>query len=132
MRCDKCPSPAHCNFLSESDRLGMDNSKLVNNISQCIFLINLISISKKVTSLEREIASIETVMAQLAQRRVFLLTKMNGLSPTARISSDILVKNFQIACQPVYKNNFRSSQAVTPLFIRSICRRWRDVAWSTP
>ena len=87
---------------------------------------------KKMTSLEGEIASIETIMAQFAQRRVFLRRKMNGLSPTARIPSDILSKIFQIACQPVYKKNYGSRQAVTPLFIGSVCRLWRDVAWSTP
>ena len=71
-------------------------------------------------------------MAQFAERHVLLRRKMNGLSPMARIPSDILIKIFQIACQPVYKKNFRSKQAVTPLFIGSICRLWRDVAWSTP
>ena len=134
MRCDKCFSPAHCSDVlsdSASHRLGTDNSKLVKNISHSFFDKTNIYV-KKVTSLEREIASIETVMAQFAQRRVFLRRKMNGLSPTARIPSDILIKIFQIACQPVYKNNFRSRQAVTPLFIGSICKLWRDVAWSTP
>ena len=51
------------------------------------------------------------------------------MSPTARIPSEILIEIFQISCQPVY-NGYR--QAVTPFFIGSICRRWRDVAWSTP
>ena len=36
---------------------------------------------------------------------------------------------FRITCQPV-DNGYR--QAVTPLFIGSICKLWRDVAWSTP
>jgi hypothetical protein len=68
-------------------------------------------------------------MAQFAQKRVFLRRRINELSPTARIPSEILIEIFQIACQPV-EIGYR--QTVTPLFIGSICRRWRDVAWSTP
>ena len=47
----------------------------------------------------------------------------------ARIPSEILIKIFQIACQP---DDSGYKQAVTPLFIGSICSLWRDVAWSTP
>ena len=82
-------------------------------------------------SLEGEIASIDTILAQIAQRRVFVRRRINGLSPTARIPSEILIEIFQIACQPVDKG-YRVRRAVTPLFIGSICRLWRDVAWSTP
>jgi hypothetical protein len=69
------------------------------------------------------------MMAQFAQRRAFLKRRINALSPTARIPSEILTEIFQIACQPV-DNGHR--QAVTPLFIGSICGLWRDTAWSTP
>ena len=69
---------------------------------------------------------------QLAQRRLFLLRKINELSPTARIPLDILIEIFQIACKPVYDGYYKSRQAVTPFFIGSICRLWRDVVWSTP
>ena len=71
----------------------------------------------------------ETIIAQFARRRVFLRRRINGLSPTARIPSEI--KIFQIACQPV-DNSYRARQAVTPLFIGSICKRWQDVVWFTP
>ena len=70
--------------------------------------------------------------AQLAQRRLFLLRKINELSPTARIPLDILIEIFQIACKPVYDGYYKRKQAVTPFFIGSICRLWRDVVWSTP
>ena len=86
---------------------------------------------KKVVSLEEEIASIETIMAQFAQRHVFLRRRINELSPMAKFPSEILIEIFQIACRPVY-DGYKAKQAVTPLFIGSICRRWRDVTWSTP
>ena len=70
-------------------------------------------------------------MAQFAQRHVFLRRRINELSPMATIPSEILIEIFQIACQPVYNGN-NAGQAVTPLFLGSICRRWRDVTWSTP
>ena len=69
------------------------------------------------------------MMAQLARRRAFLRGRQNGLSPTARIPSEVLTEIFQMACQPVDNGH---KQAVTPLFIGSICRLWRDTAWSTP
>ena len=78
-----------------------------------------------------EIASIETIIAQIAQRRVFIRRRINELSPTGRIPSEILIEIFRIACQPV-KNDYRANKSVTPFFIGSICSRWRDVAWSTP
>ena len=68
-------------------------------------------------------------MVQFAQRRAFLRRRINGLSPTARIPSEILTEIFQTACQLVDDDH---KQAVTPLFIGSICRLWRDIAWSTP
>jgi len=68
-------------------------------------------------------------MAQFAQRRAFLRRKINGLSPTTRIPSEILTEIFQIACRPIDNGH---KQAVTPLFIGRICRLWRDSAWSTP
>ena len=72
------------------------------------------------------------MMAQLAQRRASCRRRINELSsPTARIPAEILIGIFQIACQPVNKGH-GAWQAVTPLFIGSICRQWRDVAWSTP
>ena len=80
-------------------------------------------------SLEGEIESIDTMMAQFAQRRASLRRKINAMSPTARIPPEILAEIFQIACQPV-DNGHR--QAVTPLFLGSICRLWRDIVWSTP
>ena len=71
-------------------------------------------------------------MAQLGQRHAFCRRRINELSsPTARIPPEILIEIFQIACQPV-DDDFRARQATTPLFIGSICRFWRDVAWSTP
>ena len=124
---DEC---VHCNLLFESHRLGTDNSESVNNLSQHFFDKTNIYL-KKVASLEEEIALIETKMAQLAQRRVFLRRKINGLSPMTKIPSDILIEIFQIACKPVY-NSYKVWQVATPLFIGSICRLWRDVAWSTP
>ena len=84
----------------------------------------LIFISKKEVGWEGEMEAIETMMAQLTRRRTFLRGRQNGLSPTTRIPSEVLIGIFQMACQPV--------DAVTPLFIGSICRLWRDTAWSTP
>jgi len=83
--------------------------------------------SESVASLEAEIESIGTMMARFEQRRAFLRRRINGLSPTARIPSEILTEIFQVACRPV-----GHKQTVTPLLIGSICRVWRDVAWSTP
>jgi F-box-like len=127
MLCDKCLSPVQFNLLSESDtRLGTDNSELVSNLSHH-FLDRTNIYLKKVADLVQFGPS----TAQLAQRRMFLRRKINELSPTARIPTDILIEIFQVACKPVY-HSYGSSQAVTPLFIGSICRQWRDVAWSTP
>ena len=87
---------------------------------------------KKVVSLKGEIASIETTMAQLAQRRASYRRRINELSShTARIPSEILLEIFKMVCQPV-DNGHGAIQAVTPLFIGSICRLWRDITWSTP
>ena len=86
---------------------------------------------KKVVNLG-ELASIEAIMSQLARRRASCRRRINELSSTtARIPSEILSEIFLIACQPV-NDGRRSRKAVTPPFIGSICRRWRDVAWSTP
>jgi F-box-like len=127
MLCDKCLSPIHCqcNLLSNSDRLGTDNPESVNNLSQH-FLDKSNIYLKKVANLVQFAPS----TAQLAQRRLFLRRKINELSPMARIPSEILIEIFQIACKPV-RDGYTSSQEVTPLFIGSICRLWRDVAWST-
>ena len=70
-------------------------------------------------------------MAQIAQRRVFVRRRINGLSRTARLPLGILIEIFRIACQPV-KNDYGANKSVTPFFIGSICSRWRDVAWSAP
>ena len=95
-----------------------------------VFLTKLRSISKKkLVSLEEKIASIDTVLLQIARRRASLMRRINGLLPIARIPSEILIKIFQIACQPIA---YGYRKAVTPLFIGSICGLWRDVAWSTP
>ena len=130
MLCDKCLSPVYSDQLSdgdsESDRLGTDNSESVNNLSQPFLDKTNIDL-KKVANMMQFAPS----TAQLEQRRRFLLRKFNELSPTARIPLDILIEIFQIACKPVY-DGYRSKQAVTPLFIGSICRLWRDIAWSTP
>ena len=86
----------------------------------------------KVVGLGEELASIETITSQLARRRASCRRRINELSSTtARVPSEILIEIFRIACQPV-KNGRRTRKAVTPLFIGSICRQWRDVAWSTP
>ncbi|KAF8804076.1 hypothetical protein BYT27DRAFT_7243853 [Phlegmacium glaucopus] len=108
MLCDKCLSPVDWNL--SPGKLGTDTSE-------------------SVASLEGEIELIETMMAQFAQRCAFLRRRINGLSPTARIPPEILTEIFQIACQPIDNGH---KQAVTPLFIGSICRLWRDIAWSTP
>ena len=126
MSCDNCFSPAH----RGSDTSGIDTLESVGNLSRLFQQKKLTSdyYSKKVASLEGEIGAIDTKMAQLAQRRAFLRRRINGLSPTARIPSEILIEIFQMACRPV-DNGHR--KAVTPLFIGSICRLWRDIAWST-
>ena len=85
----------------------------------------IVSISK-VASLEGEIASIEInmaqfapgpSMAQLTQRRTFLRRKINELSATARIPSDILIEIFQLACEPVNcATDWRSRQPASLLW----------------
>ena len=83
-------------------------------------------------SLGGKLSSIESIMAELAERRASCRRMINELSsPTAKIPTEILIEIFQIACQPV-DNGHRTRKTVTPLFIGSICRQWRDVAWSTP
>ena len=129
MLCDNClsPAPVHWKLLSESDdRLGTDNS-VINSSRRFIDKTKIYL--KKVVSIEGEIASIDATMPQIAQRHVFLRRRINGLLSMARIPSEIFIEIFRIACQPV-DNGYR--RAVTPLFIGSICKLWRDVTWSTP
>ena len=76
-----------------------------------------------------DLASIETIMSQLARRRASCRRKINELSSTtARIPSKILIEIFRIVCQPGRKIR----KSVTPLFIGSICSQWREVAWAAP
>ncbi|KAJ3486073.1 hypothetical protein NLJ89_g11844 [Agrocybe chaxingu] len=80
--------------------------------------------SATVTKLEAEMERIGNMMDKLAERRTKLRRQINSLSPTARLPPEILTEIFRTTCQ--------QSETVTPLFFGSICKEWRDIAWSTP
>ncbi|KAF8162751.1 hypothetical protein B0H34DRAFT_650704 [Crassisporium funariophilum] len=85
----------------------------------------------KVGELESEMVSIETMMGLLIQRRALVRRKINALSPTARLPPEILTEIFQVTCQRVTESE-ASNVRITPLFLGSVCKGWREIAWSTP
>jgi hypothetical protein len=75
--------------------------------------------------LEEEMASVESMMERLTQRRTILRRKINALSVTARLPPEILIQIFRSASHD-------GERTTPPLFFGSICREWRDIAWATP
>ncbi|KAF9483633.1 hypothetical protein BDN70DRAFT_891538 [Pholiota conissans] len=107
MLCDQCGSlferdPSRSSFLHED---GTHNDS--------------------VTGLEDEMASVEMMMEKLVQRKIHLRRRINALSLTARLPPEILIYIFRIASQD-------GERPIPPLFFGSICKEWRDIAWSTP
>ncbi|KAF8966047.1 hypothetical protein BDZ97DRAFT_1917754 [Flammula alnicola] len=84
--------------------------------------------SESVASLEAEMASIESMMGELTQRRTYLRRKINALSPTAQLPLEILTEIFRLASQA----SDDGERAIPPLFFGGICKEWRNIAWSAP
>lgn len=79
-------------------------------------------------NLAAEIASVESTMERLAQRRTTLRRKINALSPTAQLPTEILTEIFRLVCQRTEDDG----RLITPLLFGGICKEWRDISWSTP
>ena len=77
--------------------------------------------------LEAEMASVEAMIENLSWRRTNLRQKINSLSPTALLPTEILTEIFRLNCQLE-----DGGPPVTPLFFGGICKEWREIAWSTP
>lgn len=71
--------------------------------------------------------SVESMLEKLALRRAELRIRINAMSPTAQLPAEILIEIFWLVCQPS-----TNGRLITPLFFGSICKEWRDMAWSTP
>jgi hypothetical protein len=95
-----------------------------------------------VQTFDTEIARVEALLNGLALKRALLKKKINHhSSPLIRIPSDITSEIFK-----AYVNKERETEGgvpwleefdsrcalPSPLFLGSVCRTWRELAWSTP
>ena len=69
------------------------------------------------------------MIQNLSWKRTNLRRKINSLSPTALLPTEILTKIFKLTCQ---LEDGLGGPPVTPVFLGGICKDWREIAWSTP
>ncbi|KAF9530677.1 hypothetical protein CPB83DRAFT_881934 [Crepidotus variabilis] len=83
--------------------------------------------------LQAEMVFIENMARRLAERRLQIHNRINSLTPIAQLPQEILTEVFRVALQrPDGVSNYSAKKPVTPLFLGSICKEWRQIAWSTP
>ena len=72
---------------------------------------------------------LEAMLENLSWKRTILRRKVNSLSPTALLPTEILTKILRLTCQ---LEGRLGGPPITPIFFGEIYKDWREIAWFIP
>ncbi|KAF8896862.1 hypothetical protein CPB84DRAFT_1202049 [Gymnopilus junonius] len=141
---------------SRSPGHGMTRRNTEPNINTYLFGPGSATKGEQLAYIDKEIMRTEDGIVKLVLQRAFLKRRRNSFSPAVNLPTELLALIFEYTCLPIYSEfddvcdgdiNYRiggenlglsvGMGAVTPIFLGSICSKWRHVSqgasrlWST-